>query len=279
MDRTAQLSIHDAATTCGLTPSVIRVWEERYGWPSPKRQPNGYRAFAAHEVEDLKRVAELVRSGTPISKLIVDGLPSWPESHAKPAPRHDVTIARGLPVPPSASGRTLRDTLCQAMEDLHPGRALETIQRASIELRPSEELLAVLAPALVAVAELHQQQRLLPLATEVVTAIRDRCVQLARRFPVTGQPVLVAARDDGADAHADLVVALLAARGVAAKRLTDAAADATLLVSTQPPTGDRRERRQCVTLLPFECCIPVTQLLDAARPREALLDAAPKRCA
>ena len=276
MDRTSQLSIHDAATTCGLTPSVIRVWEERYGWPSPKRQPNGYRAFALHEVEDLKRVAELVRSGTPISKLIVDGLPSWPENHSKPAPRHDVAVARGLPTPPSAAGKTLRDTVCLALEDLHTGRALEAIQRASLDLRPSEELLAVLVPALVAVAELHQQQRHLPHATDVVTTVRDRCIQLARRFPVSGEPVLVAARDDGADAHADLVIALLAVRGVAAKRVADACSTAAVLVATQPPTGDRRDRRPCLTLLPFECCIPVTQLLDPTRPREALLTAAPK---
>jgi len=276
MDRSTQFTIHDAATSSGLTPSVIRVWEERYGWPSPKRQPNGYRAFALHEVEDLKRVAELVRSGMPISKLIVDGLPSWPESRSRPAPRHDVAIARGLPTPPSGAGKSLRDAVCLALEDLHHGRALEAIQRASLELRPAEELLAVLAPALVAVAELHQQQRHLPHANEVVSTIRERCVQLARRFPVSGQPVLVAARDDGADAHADLVVALLAARGVAARRVADASATASILVSTQPPTGDRRELRPCVTLLPFECCIPVAQLLDPGRPRETLLTAAPK---
>ena len=94
-----QFSIHDAAEAAGLTPSVIRVWEERYGWPSPKRHPNGYRAFAAHEIEELKRAAVLVRDGMPIGKLIIDGFPVWPDEHKRSAVKqHDLTQTKSLPV-------------------------------------------------------------------------------------------------------------------------------------------------------------------------------------
>ena len=63
MPNSNQFSIHDAAAASGLTPSVIRVWEERYGWPPPKRHRNGYRAFALHEIDELKKVAALVKNG------------------------------------------------------------------------------------------------------------------------------------------------------------------------------------------------------------------------
>ena len=49
MPTTNQFSIHDAAAASGLTPSVIRVWEERYCWPAPKRHRNGYRTIQLHD--------------------------------------------------------------------------------------------------------------------------------------------------------------------------------------------------------------------------------------
>src|SRR5580692_6884735 len=72
------LNINEASKACGLSPSVLRIWELRYGWPNPKRKPNGYRAYNQHQIQELKRVADLVKRGTPISTLIIDGLPRWP---------------------------------------------------------------------------------------------------------------------------------------------------------------------------------------------------------
>src|SRR6187399_203758 len=79
------MNINEASKLCGLSPSVLRIWELRYGWPNPKRKPNGYRAYTMHQVQELKRMGELVKAGVPVSSLIVEGLPRWPATHAHAA--------------------------------------------------------------------------------------------------------------------------------------------------------------------------------------------------
>lgn len=267
MNASNQFSIHDAAAASGLTPSVIRVWEERYGWPAPKRHSNGYRAFAVHEIEELKRVAELVKNGMPISKIIIDGFPCWPAEAHRPAPRHDVSTARALPKRSHKEADRLREDICRALEDLHVGHALETIQRACLDLRPSDELAAVLAPAMVGLVEVRQQGRRLSQETDLEQAIGVRCRQLRQRLVTTGSEITVAAASSADEAFADLVVALLAARGLAAKRAVNVAAD--VVASVTVPAGKRKQLH--VTPLPCEGCVPVAQLLDLSSLPAALL--------
>ncbi len=274
MPTSNQFSIHDAAAASGLTPSVIRVWEERYGWPAPKRHRNGYRAFAAHEIDELKRVAELVKGGMPISKIIVDGFPKWPEDGHKPAPRHDVSVTRALPLRPGRTAEALREEIARALEDLHVGHALEAIQRACIDLRPADELAAALAPALVGLAELRSQGRHLPREQELEQAVGVRCRQLRSRLPTAGTAVTVATASDGDAVFADLVVALLAARGIAATR-AGSSSDADVIASLGVPSGTRSKVH--VTPLPCEGCVPVAHLLDHGIASIAVLtlDSAP----
>lgn len=267
MPNSNQFSIHDAAAASGLTPSVIRVWEERYGWPAPKRHRNGYRAFAAHEIDELKRVAELVKGGMPISKIIVDGFPRWPDEGHKSAPRHDVTVARGLPMRPGRASETLREEIARSLEDLHVGHALEAIQRAPLDLRPSDELSAVLAPALVGLVELRQQGRHLPRESELEQAIGVRCRQLRQRLPTSGAVLAVGAANEADAVFADLVVALLAARGIAARRTEPG--EAEVIASVSVPSGTRSKVH--LTPLPCEGCVPVAQLLDQATAASALV--------
>ena len=267
MPTTNQFSIHDAAAASGLTPSVIRVWEERYGWPAPKRHRNGYRAFAAHEIDELKRVAELVKGGMPISKIIVDGFPHWPEGGHKVAPRNDVTVTRALPLRPGRAAQSLREELARALEDLHVGHALEAIQRACIDLRPADELAAVLAPALVGLVEIRSQGRHLPREAELEQAIGLRCRQLRQRLPTAGREIAVAAAGEADLVFADLVVALLATRGIAARR--SEIDEAEVIASVSVPSSARKKVH--VTPLPCEGCVPVAQLLDDSTAASAVL--------
>lgn len=93
------LNINEASKACGLSPSVLRIWELRYGWPNPKRKPNGYRAYNQHQIQELKRVADLVKRGTPISALIIDGLPRWPTDQAIKRSPLGLTKSRALEKP------------------------------------------------------------------------------------------------------------------------------------------------------------------------------------
>ena len=51
------LAIRDVAERTGIAAGTIRMWEQRYGFPEPRRTPSGYRMYDLSDVEMLKRVA------------------------------------------------------------------------------------------------------------------------------------------------------------------------------------------------------------------------------
>jgi len=57
------LPIREVAEQTGLAAGTIRMWEQRYGFPSPERTPAGYRLYAEKDVETLRRVVDLRRGG------------------------------------------------------------------------------------------------------------------------------------------------------------------------------------------------------------------------
>jgi DNA-binding transcriptional MerR regulator len=44
-----------AAAMLGVSPSTLRGWERRYGFPSPQRSPGGHRQYALAQVEALRQ--------------------------------------------------------------------------------------------------------------------------------------------------------------------------------------------------------------------------------
>ncbi len=69
-------SMKEVTKEVGLTASVLRVWEERYGWPKPERYANGYRYFSAAEVALLKQVKARLDKGEVIGEILRNGAPS-----------------------------------------------------------------------------------------------------------------------------------------------------------------------------------------------------------
>jgi len=53
------LAIKDVAERTGLAAGTIRMWEQRYGVPSPRRADSGYRVYAQEDVELLRRAVAL----------------------------------------------------------------------------------------------------------------------------------------------------------------------------------------------------------------------------
>ncbi len=276
MPLTNQFSIHDAAEAAGLTPSVIRVWEERYGWPSPKRHHNGYRAFASHEIEELKRAAVLVRGGMPIGKLIVDGFPHWPEEAKRVSTKqHDLSHTKSLPTRPGRMAENLRDLVVSGLNQLHGGQVLECVQRACIELRPADEVAVVLAPALLGLIELQQHDRTVTHDQDVRIAVASRSRQLRQRLPTTGNDVLVAPASEADSDFTALVIAALATRGISARQ--GDRAEASIIASESVPSPGQRkqapgqQKQLFVTALPCEGCLPVSRILDPNYMTDAIL--------
>ncbi|MEK9720971.1 MAG: MerR family transcriptional regulator [Quisquiliibacterium sp.] len=64
------MSIAAVERDTGLPKDTLRVWERRYGFPSPGRDANGERVYRAAEVEKLRMVRRLVDAGYRPGKII-----------------------------------------------------------------------------------------------------------------------------------------------------------------------------------------------------------------
>lgn len=65
-------SIAAVSKLTGISCHALRIWERRYGFPLPHRSPSGHRRYMADQVEWLRRLAPLLRSGRSISDLLND---------------------------------------------------------------------------------------------------------------------------------------------------------------------------------------------------------------
>ena len=67
----------------GLSKDVLRMWERRYGFPTPQRDANGERLYPAEQVERLRLIKRLMDQGHRPGRL----MQASPEDLARLAPR------------------------------------------------------------------------------------------------------------------------------------------------------------------------------------------------
>lgn len=53
----------------GISESLLRAWERRYGVVKPRRSPGGFRVYSDRDVELLKRINQLVKEGMSIGDV------------------------------------------------------------------------------------------------------------------------------------------------------------------------------------------------------------------
>jgi CheY-like chemotaxis protein len=56
-------SIRAVSAMIGVPAATLRTWEERYGLVVPERTPGGHRLYSRTQIEQLRDVADMVRSG------------------------------------------------------------------------------------------------------------------------------------------------------------------------------------------------------------------------
>ncbi|MFW5750619.1 MAG: MerR family transcriptional regulator [Planctomycetota bacterium] len=213
------LNINEASKACGLSPSVLRIWELRYGWPNPKRKANGYRSYSPHLVEDPKRIAKLVKSGTSIRQLIVDGLPRWPVEEDSPAAKpRTLDRTKALPQPSGCADGNLRDEVINALETRRVGLLRELAQRCQWQVRPRDEAAVYLAPLVCGMAELESLERPLPAdrRSDLDEMVLARCRQLLRRWQSETPRITLTPREQSDAALTHLAAVALNIRGVSA---------------------------------------------------------------
>ena len=76
------LSISDVAARTGVAEGTLRMWESRYGFPNPAREPNGYRRYDERDVSLVRMVAAERDAGSSIPRAIERALshtaePGW----------------------------------------------------------------------------------------------------------------------------------------------------------------------------------------------------------
>lgn len=257
------LNINDASKSCGLSPSVLRIWELRYGWPSPRRRANGYRAYTAHQVQELKRVAQLVKTGTPISQLIVDGLPRFPADGSLPQPPRGLPRTKALTRSRDPRIKETQDAVIEALDTRNAPAAQERLQRAVWTLRPADEPAAALVPVLLGVCEARLNGR--PFAEEaaLLTAVRTRTQQILRMMRQgAGALQVVAVGDETSHIAAQLVALILNQRcQLASYAPAKPASGAWLAVGE----GDAAGAVGQVTVFAGEGTLAIADLLDATK--------------
>src|SRR3954454_62883 len=74
---TEALTIREVAARSGVPAGTLRMWEERYGFPKPRRLPSGHRRFSEDQVEQVRAVVAARDSGLSLKAEIerVSGAP------------------------------------------------------------------------------------------------------------------------------------------------------------------------------------------------------------
>src|SRR3954471_6121313 len=67
---TDALTIREIAARSGVPAGTLRMWEERYGFPKPKRLPSGHRRFSDDQVEQVRAVVAARESGLSLPAAI-----------------------------------------------------------------------------------------------------------------------------------------------------------------------------------------------------------------
>lgn len=135
-DQEVNVGIHEVQQLTGISQATLRMWEKRYGWPTPPRDENGYRIFNKTLINDLKRVKNLLETGVPVGEVIKDGKLYFPVKLVpkKIKPKHDWS---SLPSPKTIEGWELRAKMEEAIEIQNWGK-VEEIKALALRLRASE---------------------------------------------------------------------------------------------------------------------------------------------
>jgi hypothetical protein len=68
------LSIAAVERDTGLSKDTLRVWERRYGFPNPGRDPLGERAYTLADVEKLRIIKRLLDAGHRPGRVVTQSL-------------------------------------------------------------------------------------------------------------------------------------------------------------------------------------------------------------
>lgn len=97
---TVVYSISEVERDVGVAKETLRVWERRYGFPQPQRDPNGERVYPPDQVHKLTLVKRLIDQGYRPGKIMTLDAAALSELGGRPA---SGPAARGIDDPEIAT--------------------------------------------------------------------------------------------------------------------------------------------------------------------------------
>src|SRR6476620_205651 len=98
------LTISAVEREVGLSKDVLRVWERRYGFPSPGRDAHGERLYPPEQVRRLRLVKRLMDQGMRPGRLLGGTLEELEALAAGAAPARAASYRKGEPDGSTGSG-------------------------------------------------------------------------------------------------------------------------------------------------------------------------------
>lgn len=138
------LKISEVSEKTGLSASLLRIWEVRFGWPKPERENNGYRKYQEAIIEDLLFIKEEITRGKTIRDLIDDDgevikpLPPPPTARKL---KSEIDFS-SIPLPITDEAKRIREQLEYAIKINDIGTQTK-IESEGYRLRPNERELAI----------------------------------------------------------------------------------------------------------------------------------------
>jgi MerR family transcriptional regulator, light-induced transcriptional regulator len=152
----ASLGIAAVERETGLSKDLLRVWERRYGFPSPERDGQGERLYPAEQVLRLRWIKRLLDAGHRPSHVVALPAAALQERLRRVAEAQSPVSRGGLP-PPSAA---LVDELLQPLLTHDLLRLHEQLQAQLLKRGLGPYVIELLAPLVTRVGQLWAEQRL-----------------------------------------------------------------------------------------------------------------------
>ena len=171
----ARYRIGAVARLAGVSAHVLRVWERRYGVPTPGRSEGGARLYSDVEVDRLRLLKRAVDRGHAIGQIAALGAAELERLAGGPS-----SVVTGR----AETADELLHAFVQAVTSFDSARAERLLERARVLLSARELVLEVLAPLLTRIGQAWLSGELCTASEHVAsTLVREHASRLLRQLP------------------------------------------------------------------------------------------------
>jgi DNA-binding transcriptional MerR regulator len=173
-DATPRWRIGQLSSRVGVSPELLRAWEQRYGLIRPARSSGGFRLYSAADEARVRRVLALKETGLATAEAVDVALEEDIASPAAGIPERSVSPTPGV-------GGEMRRRLTSALERFDEAATQETVDRAFAAVGVDAAVQGVVLPALRDIGEGWERGRL-DVAQEhyATNVLQARLMTLAR---------------------------------------------------------------------------------------------------